>query len=80
MLQSEVGYQCHRVSVFRYLTEKQRALCWTASDLLSIEKDMRRIMGYQQLWILKVTLNGLNEEESIALKVVQNLSQGSHLY
>ena len=44
-------------------------LRWTASALLSIEKRMRRIMGYQQLWILEAALNELNEEKSVAMKV-----------
>jgi len=47
----------------------QMVLRWTASALLSIEKRMRRIMGYQQLWILEAALNELNEEESVDVKV-----------
>lgn len=47
----------------------QMVLRWTASALLSIEKRMRRIMGYQQLWILEAALNEVNEEESVAMKV-----------
>jgi len=46
----------------------QMVLRWTASALLSIEKRMRRIMGYQQLWILEAALNELNEEKSVAMK------------
>lgn len=44
----------------------QMVLRWTASALLSIEKRMRRIMGYQQLWILEAALS---EEKSVAMKV-----------
>ena len=33
-------------------------LRWTASALLSIEKRMRRIIGYQQLWILEAAPGG----------------------
>ena len=44
------------------------ALRWTASALLSIEKRMRRIMGYQQLWILDAALKDLDEKENIAAK------------
>jgi transposase-like protein len=47
----------------------QMVLRWTASALLSIEKRMRRIMGYQQLWILEAALNELNEEKAVAMKV-----------
>lgn len=44
------------------------ALRWTASALLSIEKRMRRIMGYQQLWMLDAALKNLDEEESVVVK------------
>lgn len=37
------------------------ALRWTASALLSIEKRMRRIMGYQQLWMLDAALKELDD-------------------
>ena len=46
----------------------QMALRWTASALLSLEKRMRRIMGYQQLWILEAALKELDEQESVAVK------------
>ena len=42
------------------------ALRWTASALLSIEKRMRRIMGYQQLWILEAALKERDEKETLA--------------
>jgi putative transposase len=44
------------------------ALRWTASALLSIEKRMRRIMGYQQLWMLEAALKDLEEKERIVVK------------
>ena len=43
------------------------ALRWTASALLSIEKRMRRIMGYQQLWMLEAALKDLDEKEKVAV-------------
>ena len=46
----------------------QMALRWTASALLSIEKRMRRIMGYQQLWMLEAALQEWGEEENIAVE------------
>jgi len=36
--------------------------------LLSIDKRMRRIMGYQQLWILEAALKELDEQESVVVK------------
>ena len=44
------------------------ALRWTASALLSIEKRMRRIMGYQQLWMLEAAVKDLEENERVAVK------------
>ena len=46
----------------------QMALRWTASALLSIEKRLRRIMGYQQLWMLEAALKDLDEKEGVAMK------------
>jgi hypothetical protein len=40
------------------------ALRWVASALGSIEKRMKRIMGYQQLWMLEASL----KENSVAMK------------
>jgi hypothetical protein len=36
--------------------------------MLSIEKRMRRIMGYQQLWILEAALKESQMKKSVALK------------
>ncbi len=38
---------------------------WTASALLDMEKTFKRIMGYQQLWILEAKLKELDEDEMI---------------
>ena len=63
---SGVRWKTGRVRRWR---DGQMVLRWTASALLSIEKRMRRIMGYQQLWILEAALNELNKEESVDVKV-----------
>ena len=39
---------------------------WVASSLLEMENRFRRIMGYQQLWILEAKLNELAAESGIA--------------
>jgi transposase-like protein len=41
----------------------QMVLRWAASALLATEKNFRRLMGYQDLWMLKAAL-GRNEESS----------------
>jgi transposase-like protein len=46
----------------------QMALRWTASALLSIEKRLRRIMGYQQIWMLEAALKDLDEKEGVAME------------
>lgn len=46
----------------------QMALRWTASALLSLEKRLRRIMGYQQLWMLEAALQEWGEEENVAVE------------
>ena len=43
-------------------------LRWTASALLSIEKRMRRIMGYEQLWVLEAKLTDSDVEQNLAEK------------
>ena len=45
----------------------QMALRWTASALQAIEKRLRRIMGYQQLWMVDAALKDLNEKEQIVV-------------
>jgi len=41
---------------------------WVASSLLDMEQRFKRIMGYQQLWILDAKLKELNEESEIDRK------------
>jgi putative transposase len=48
----------------KHWQDGRMALRWAASALDSIEKRMRRIMGYQQLWVLEASL----DEKSIAMK------------
>jgi putative transposase len=38
---------------------------WVAASLLDMEQRFKRIMGYQQLWILEAELRDLAEEERI---------------
>jgi transposase-like protein len=42
------------------------ALRWAAAGFVETEKNYRRIMGYQQLWILKATLDQPLEDEDLA--------------
>jgi putative transposase len=44
------------------------ALRWAAAGFLETEKHYRRIMGYQQLWMLKALLDDNQTEEQIAKK------------
>lgn len=48
----------------RHWRDGQMAVRWVASALGSIEKRMKRIMGYQQLWVLDASL----KENSVAMK------------
>ena len=41
-------------------------LRWTAAALLSMEKRMRRIMGYRQLWILEAKLQEDDSQQTLA--------------
>ena len=41
---------------------------WMAASLLDIEKRFKRIMGYQQLWMLEAKLKDLAEEASVDTK------------
>ena len=38
---------------------------WVAASLLDMEKRFKRIMGYQQLWILEAKLKDLAEDASV---------------
>lgn len=42
------------------------ALRWAAAGFVETEKNYRRIMGYQQLWILKATLDQPLEDQDLA--------------
>lgn len=44
------------------------AVRWVASALTAIEKRMKRIMGYQQLWILEGALKESQDEKNVAMK------------
>jgi len=46
--------------------DAQMVLRWTAAALVSMEKRMRRIMGYQQLWILEAKLQATDEQQELA--------------
>ena len=39
---------------------------WVAASLMAVEKRFRRLMGYQQLWILEAKLNELAQKSGIA--------------
>lgn len=52
-----------RTGRVKHWRDGQMALRWVASALYSIEKRMRRIMGYQQLWVLDASL----KEKSVAM-------------
>ncbi|MHC4484784.1 MAG: transposase [Planctomycetota bacterium] len=41
---------------------------WVAASLLDMEERFRRIMGYQQLWMLDAKLKELAEEETVDAK------------
>ena len=41
---------------------------WVAASLLDMEKRFRRIMGYQQLWILEAHLDELAQDKKVARK------------
>ena len=38
---------------------------WVAASLLDMEQRFKRIMGYEQLWMLEAKLKELNEEIDI---------------
>ena len=46
----------------------QMAVRWVACALTAIEKRMKRIMGYQQLWMLEAALKESQDEKSVAMK------------
>jgi hypothetical protein len=42
---------------------------WVAASLLDMEQRFKRIMGYQQLWMLDAKLKELNEQTGIDEKL-----------
>ena len=60
---SGVRQRTGRVSRWR---DGAMVLRWVATAWLSTEKSFRRIMGYQQLWMLAAYLGGPSETEKIA--------------
>jgi hypothetical protein len=59
--QSGVRRRTRRVTRWR---DGAMALRWAATALVETEKQFRRIMGYEQLWILKSYLDNAGELES----------------
>jgi hypothetical protein len=62
---SGVRQKTYRVTRWR---DGQMVLRWAASALLSIERRMRRIMGYEQLWVLEAKLTDADGEQNLAEK------------
>jgi len=62
---SGVRYRTRRVTNWQ---DGLMALRWAAAGFLETEKHYRRIMGYQQLWILKAFLDEPASQEKIAKK------------
>jgi len=60
---SGVRTRTRRVKNWR---DASMVLRWVASSLLSAEKHFRRVMGYQQLWILQTKLQEIDQNESVA--------------
>jgi putative transposase len=58
---SGVRLRTRRVCRWR---DGKMVLRWAAAALLMTEKNFRRIMGYQDLWMLKAALGRRNEESS----------------
>ena len=57
-----IGSRTGRVKNWR---DHAMVVRWVAASLLDMEKRFRRIMGYQQLWMLDAKLKALAEEETI---------------
>jgi len=56
-----VRQKTHRVTNWQ---SGAMALRWAAAAFVETEKNYRRIMGYQQLWMLKATLEEPREHQS----------------
>jgi putative transposase len=53
----------------KHWRDGRMAVRWVASALCSIEKCMKRIMGYQQMWILDGALKESQDENTVVMKV-----------
>ena len=62
---SGVRHKTGRVTRWR---DGTMVLRWVSSALLDMEKRMRRIMGYQQLWMLEAKLNDTKLQEPVAVR------------
>ena len=60
---SGVRFTTRRVKNWR---DASMVLRWVSSSLLSAEKQFRRGMGCQQLWILETKLQEIDQDESVA--------------
>ncbi len=47
-------------------TDGSMVLRWVASALIETEESFRRIMGYEQLWMLKTHLDNPSESQEVA--------------
>ncbi len=63
MPNSGVRRHIHRVEHWR---DHNLVVRWVAASLLEMEARFRRIIGYQQLWILEAKVNEPAEELGIA--------------
>ncbi|MDH4239139.1 MAG: transposase, partial [Phycisphaerae bacterium] len=59
---SGVRSRTHRVKNWQ---DHGMVVRWVAASLLDMEQRFKRIMGYQQLWMLEAELRDLAEEERI---------------
>ena len=59
------GSKSLRVAVCRW-KDGAMVLRWAASAYLATEKTFRRIMGHEQLWMLKSYLDGNEEAATVA--------------
>lgn len=60
-----IGSRTGRVKNWR---DHAMVVRWVAASLLDMEKRFRRIMGYQQLWMLDAKLKALAEEERLDIQ------------
>ena len=70
---SGVRQKTHRVTNWKNGT---MALNWAAAAFVETEKNYRRIMGYQQLWMLKATLDEPQEVQQTDPTIAQQTRTG----